>query len=47
MEPVYIVLIVIIIVWVGIFGYMLHLDREIKGLKKKLQRTEKEGNKSA
>ena len=33
MAPLYIVLVVIIFIWSGIFGYMLHLDRQIRSLR--------------
>jgi len=41
MEPIYIVLIIILIIWVGIFGYMLHLDKEIKQIAEKFKKIEK------
>jgi CcmD family protein len=41
MEPIYVVLIIIIIIWAGIFGYMLHLDKEIKNLRKKFDKIQK------
>ena len=44
MEPVYIVLIIIIIIWTGIFAYMMHLDRQIKNLRDKLKQLDKKGN---
>ena len=40
MEPIYVVLIIILIIWVGIFGYMFNLDKEIKSLTKKLKKFE-------
>ena len=40
MEPIYIVLIIILIIWVGIFGYMVYLDKEIKSLSNKLKKLE-------
>jgi len=40
MEPIYIVLIIILIIWIGIFGYMIYLDKEIKSLSKKLKKIE-------
>ena len=35
MEPIYLVLVIILIIWAGIFGYMIYLDKEIKSLSKK------------
>jgi len=43
MGPIYIVLIIIIIIWAGIFGYMLHLDKEIKKLRKHFDQVKKKG----
>lgn len=47
MEPIYTVLIIIIVIWVGIFGYMFHLDREVKKISEKLDsfKTKKSDNK--
>jgi CcmD family protein len=33
MAPLYIVLIVIVFIWSGIFGYLLHLDKQIRSLR--------------
>ena len=33
MAPLYIVLVVVVFIWSGIFGYMLHLDRQIRSLR--------------
>lgn len=44
MEPIYIVLIIILVIWTGIFGYMLYLDKEVKLLIKKVKKLEKEGS---
>ncbi len=41
MEPIYVVLIIIIIIWCGIFGYMLYIDKEVKNLLKKIKKLEK------
>ena len=41
MEPIYVVLIIILIIWCGIFGYMLYIDREVKNLSKRLKKIEK------
>ncbi len=40
MEPIYTVLVIILIIWIGIFGYMMYLDKEIKSLSKKLKKME-------
>jgi CcmD family protein len=45
MEPIYIVLIIILIIWIGIFGYMIYLDKEIKNLSKKLKNLEEKQKK--
>ena len=37
MEPIYIVLIIVLIIWFGIFGYMFYLEREIKKLSEKIK----------
>lgn len=44
MTPIYTVMMIIIIIWIGIFGYMLHIDSQIKKLRKKVQKLEKEGS---
>ena len=41
MEPIYVVLIIILIIWCGIFGYMLFLDKEVKNLTQKVNKLEK------
>ena len=41
MEPIYVVLIIILIIWCGIFGYMLYIDKEVKNLTKKVKKLEK------
>ena len=33
MAPLYVVLAVIVFIWSGIFGYLLHLDRQIRKLR--------------
>jgi CcmD family protein len=38
MEPIYVVLIIILIIWVGIFGYMFYIDKEVNKLKKKISK---------
>jgi len=45
MEPIYIVLVIIVVIWIGIFGYMMHLDKQIKVLKKMVKKIEESGNK--
>jgi|LGVF01.1.fsa_nt_gb CcmD family protein len=45
MEPIYIVLVIVIVIWIGIFSYMLHLDKQVKVLKKIIEKIEKNGNK--
>lgn len=41
MEPIYVVLIIILIIWCGIFGYMFYIDKEVKNLTKKIKKMEK------
>ncbi len=36
MSDIYIVLIICLLIWSGIFFYLLHLDNQIKKLKQKL-----------
>ncbi|MCK5032631.1 MAG: CcmD family protein [Calditrichia bacterium] len=43
MEPIYVVLSIILIIWTGIFGYMLYLDKEVKTLVKKVKKLENSG----
>ena len=38
MEPIYIVLFIVIVIWIGIFGYMLRLDKEVKKLNEELKK---------
>jgi CcmD family protein len=45
MEPIYIVLVIVLVVWVGIFSYMLHIDKQVKDLKKMLKKFDNSGNK--
>lgn len=35
MEPIYEVLIINMIVWMGVFGYVVYLNGEVKKLKKR------------
>ena len=44
MEPIYVVLSIILIIWVGIFGYMFYINKEVKTLMKKVKKLEKEGS---
>lgn len=45
MEPIYVVLSITLIIWIGIFGYMMHLDKEVKDVKNKIDVLEKNGSK--
>lgn len=38
MNPVYVVLIINLIVWSGIFGYVVYLNREVDRLKSELKK---------
>ena len=40
MEPIYTVLSIILVIWIGIFGYMMHLDKEVKRLNEKVKKFE-------
>ena len=44
MEPIYVVLTIILIIWTGIFGYMFYINKEVKTLVKKVKKLEKEGS---
>jgi len=44
MEPIYSVMIIILIIWAGIFGYMWHLSGQVRMLKTKIEKSEKTGN---
>lgn len=46
MEPLYIVLGIILIIWIGIFGYMMYLDREVKNLNKIVKNLENNKSRS-
>ncbi len=46
MEPLYIVLGIILVIWIGIFSYMLYLDNEVKNLTNKVKQLESEKNNS-
>jgi len=43
MAPLYIVLIIIIFIWSGIFGYMLHLEKQIRLLRESIKKLNKGG----
>lgn len=45
MEPIYIVLVITIVIWIGIFGYMLNLDGQVKKMRKIVDNFQKNGNK--
>ncbi|HID37938.1 MAG TPA: CcmD family protein [Calditrichaeota bacterium] len=38
MEPIYVVLIINLIIWAGIFYYLTRLNKEVDELKKKLNK---------
>jgi CcmD family protein len=44
MESIYVVLSIILIIWIGIFGYMFYIDKEVKTLIKKVKKLEKNGS---
>ncbi len=44
MEPIYVVLSIILIIWVGIFGYMFYINKEVKTLVNKVKKLEKDGS---
>ena len=44
MEPIYVVLSIILIIWIGIFGYMFYIDKEVKTLVKKVKKLENDGS---
>jgi CcmD family protein len=39
MNPIYVVLSINLIVWTGIFGYIVYLNKEINRLKSELKKT--------
>ena len=45
MEPIYIVLVITIVIWIGIFGYMLNLTGQVKKMRKIVDKIQKNGNK--
>jgi len=42
MQPVYVVLIINLIIWTGIFSYMFNTDKKISNLTAKLERVKNE-----
>ncbi len=36
MSEIYVVLVVNLIIWVGIFAFLFHIDRQVKKIKEKL-----------
>ena len=42
MQPIYVVFSINLIIWLGIFGFMISTDRKIKNLSDKLKRLENE-----
>lgn len=42
MNPIYVVLIINLIVWTGIFGYIVYLNKEVVRLKKEVQKVTEE-----
>ena len=44
MEPIYVVLSIILLIWIGIFGYMFYIDKEVKTLIKKVKKLENDGS---
>ena len=41
MEPIYTVLIIILIIWAGIFGYMFYLYKEVKKIYSRINKLKK------
>ena len=44
MEPIYTVKIIVLIIWIGIFGFLWHLSGQVRQLKSKMEKIEKSGN---
>ncbi len=40
MEPIYVILVINLIVWTGIFGYTFHVNNKIDALNKKVSKLE-------
>ena len=45
MEPIYVVLVIILVIWIGIFSYMFYLDKEVKRLSEKLRKLSQQNHK--
>lgn len=45
MEPIYVVLVITIVIWSGIFGYMMYIDGQVKKMRKIVDKFQKIGNK--
>jgi CcmD family protein len=43
MAPLYIVLIVVVFIWSGIFGYLLYLNKQIRLLRENFKKIDKAG----
>jgi len=39
MSPIYVVLVINLIVWTGIFSYILYLNKQVSQLKRELKRS--------
>ena len=39
MEAIYVVLIINLIIWTGIFGYVFKMDREVAELKRRMEQS--------
>jgi CcmD family protein len=37
MQPIYVVLVIVLIVWTGVFGYLFYLHGELKKIKEKIK----------
>ena len=44
MQPIYVVLIINLMIWTGIFSYLLMTDKKIETLQKKLSKISEEKN---
>ena len=44
MEPIYTVLIIVLIIWAGIFGFLWHLSSQVRRLRSRVEKIEKSGN---
>ena len=44
MSDNYVVMIIVMVIWVAVFGYMMYLDREVKAVNERVKRiTEEQG----